>query len=293
MIIRGPTREISCEECHEILNISEEAWNIVFQKLDQFVINFNQSEKSSYKLPSGNNILNIKMKSTLPTCSKCHTQLDLKGSNSFSEELRCPDCGDSTKLIEAPSWLEESELKKIIETKTEWYVRFQGVPRWLKQKQEKEALKQKKYEFEKKQRLHDKEVQKLTTRINEIDKFSISKYSAGYFASIMMGIFVIGFPILFIPPLSKLVGQSICDGEYQRKTFKTGKGKTSIKFYCKKGTAIESIDGQMALFGPGAGILFFCSLWTLYIPFNRFKKRKEIKLLKEQLDDLIAKGPPT
>lgn len=293
MIITGPAREIPCNSCHEILNISEEIWNTVFQKLEQLVINFNLYEENSYSIASGKSKLKITMKNSPPACPKCHTTLDLKNANSFSGEIRCTDCGDTTAFTDAPSWLEDAGLKKIIETNSEWYVRFQGVPVWLKQKQEKEALKQKKHEIEKQQRLYDKELKNLTSQITKMEAFSFSKYSTGYFASIMMGIFIIGFPIIFIPPLSKLVGQAICDGEYQRKTFKSGKGKTSIKFYCKKGTYLEPMDGMMFLYGPGAGILFLSSLWTLYIPFHRFRKRKEINILKDQLNDLLAKGPPT
>ncbi|MBU1538099.1 hypothetical protein KKF84_22495 [Myxococcota bacterium] len=219
--------------------------------------------------------------------------------------MNCPNCSGSLKITESLKRVTNCEfcgteffipdavwsLLHPVTVARNWFVRFEGTPKWLLQRQRGEALKQQRREQEKKHKEYNKAVENLSTQINKLESGSWGKYAWGYFAAFMVGMFAIGFPILFISPLSKMVGQKICDGEYQRRTFSSG-NKTSIKFYCKKGASVESLDAKMFLFGPGAGILFLATLWTLCIPVFRLKARKKANILREQINNLKATGPP-
>ncbi len=214
-----------------------------------------------------------------PNCSGA-----LKISVELERLTKCEYCGGEF-YIPDPVW---NRLHPVKIAKN-WYVRFKGKPQWLI-KEEKERA-----NWQKQQKLGEA---KEKFNRNKLDlKQKISKKQGkwriyagvGYFVALMLGIFAIGFPIIFIPSLSQFVGEKICDGEFVRSTRSTNDG-TSISFSCKKGNIRKSMDGKMFLYGPGLGVFLLVSIWSLYIPLLIYKSKKRVRALQEELASLEQKG---
>ncbi|MBN2723352.1 MAG: DUF4200 domain-containing protein [Deltaproteobacteria bacterium] len=223
--------------------------------------------------------------------------------------MNCPNCSGSLKISQSldritvcefcsgefyipdPIW---NHLHPVNVANT-WYLSFKGKPGWLiEEEKRREIKKREKAEYNRKKALKDREDEMARTFANLIIQINSERRGwkailfGGYFASLMLGIFLIGFPVIFISPLSKIVGTRICDGEYKRTTHSSG-GSTSIKFHCIKNGVNHSLDGKMFLYGPGGGVIFLSTLWTLFNIFRYIRVRKRVGNLQFQLNELKKK----
>ncbi|MBU1219960.1 hypothetical protein KKF34_04155 [Myxococcota bacterium] len=221
--------------------------------------------------------------------------------------MNCPNCAGALKISQSIKRVTNCEfcssefyipdviwnrLHPVTVART-WFVRYEGKPQWIiemEKRNEEQKLKYARILQKKREKvlLKDNERQKdiLATEIKESGAKWKSTVIWGYFASVLAGIFAIGFAIIFISPLSKMVGEKLCDGEYIRKSVPTRKGY-SIFFYCKKDGKVESMDNKMVLAGLGGGVGLLCSIWTLtsIVLFIRMKKKRQ--LLQEQLNQKL------
>ncbi|MGM0597494.1 MAG: hypothetical protein ACQES9_10690 [Myxococcota bacterium] len=221
-----------------------------------------------------------------PNCSGA-----LKISTEQERVTNCQYC-DSEFFIPDPVWKKLHPVK----VAKNWYVRIQGKLQWqieAEQEQIRENKRKQLFEEREKQELFNSKQQELLLEINNQKGKWKSKVFWGYFGALMGGIFLIGFPIIFIPSLSKIVGNQICDGKFVRSTSSNRDGGTSINFSCRKDGVSKSFDGKMFLFGPGIGILTLAIIWSSFIPSFILKNKKKVNALKKKLRTMQQNGPPS
>jgi len=218
-------------------------------------------------------------------CPSCAATLKI---GSDSERITTCDFCRGEFLVPDPLWKRLHPVKTV----APWYVLFDQPP--PPAAEELEAL-AKQREAEAKAQAERAQARdrrhKLEGDIAELDRriarersfFSVST-GGGYFVAVMAGIFLIGFPILFIPPLSEVVGAQLCDGRFSVSTTQHAES-TSYNYYCAHGGAQENFD-IFALYAIVIGVVCMCALWTAYYPVRRYKLRATVRPLEEERNEL-------
>ena len=100
----------------------------------------------------------------------------------------------------------------------------------------------------------------------------------GYGVLAFIGLFLIGFPFIFVPSLTHLIGDRVCDGAFEVATSHTHDG-TSYHYYCIRDGVREGCE-VVTLYAllMGSGVL--CALWTLYLPVRYLRMRGAVESLK-------------
>ncbi len=106
----------------------------------------------------------------------------------------------------------------------------------------------------------------------------------GYAIMAFLGVFLGGFPILFIPSLARIVGGWFCNGVFDV-SISRGGDSGNYHYYC----TIDDISNTFNVFIVFAiliGIGIFCCVWTVYLPVRYFRHRATIRDLEEQRNKL-------
>lgn len=219
------------------------------------------------------------------SCPNCAAALRISRDN---ERITTCDFCNGEFLIPDPLWKRLHPVKTV----TPWYVLFDQPPpptaeelAQLRAQQEAEAQEQaRKNAADERVRALEASIESLNQSIAREQRFFSASTAGGYVAALMGGIFLIGFPIIFVTPLAELVGGMLCDGHFSVSTNYSG-GSTNYDYYCSHGDIRESFN-VFALYAILIGIACMCLLWTLYIPVRRYKLQARIRPLEQERNQL-------
>ncbi|MBN2717712.1 MAG: hypothetical protein JXX14_17815 [Deltaproteobacteria bacterium] len=216
-------------------------------------------------------------------CPNCSATLKISGNN--ERVTACEYCNGEF-LIPDPLWKKLHPVK----TAAPWYVLYKHPPllspqELAEKKRQDDALAAERDAKKRKadaQNNRERKINAIKLRITrEQSSFSAGTWW-GYGILAFIGIFAIGFPIIFIIPLSKLVGSLFCDGVVDVHV-----DSGDYSFICVQNDVSKNFD-IFALYGLFIGIAVLCIPWTLYLPIRYARYRATVAQLVLEMNDLKA-----
>ena len=232
-----------------------------------------QSQKSLFTV--GGNVSVDSESSPLPSpismnCPNCAAALKI--GHDKQRITRCEYCNGEF-LVPDVLW------KRLhpVQTAEEWIVAFDAPPPLTAEERSKK-------EMENAQRA---EVQRLKDQIESAHDTYKAVSFIGYFIALFVGIFAFGFPLIFTP-LSKTLGEQVCEGEFKVHTSSYSSGGssgTNYSFTCTDENG-KQLDVDYGLYAIGFGLLVSFGLWTLVIPFRYIRMRQSLRSTELELREI-------
>jgi Zn finger protein HypA/HybF involved in hydrogenase expression len=214
--------------------------------------------------------------------------------------MQCPNCASSLKIsqevkrvtaceycqsefyIPDPIW---NRLHPVKVAKN-WGIRFEGKPDFITRREQKNLKRQRKDQQNQQKEKLGNQRREIVQKINKVrnGKFSVV---LGYFICLFIGIFAIGFPIIFVKPVTVAFGEKICDGEFSVTTTSSSRGNkqsTSFHYFCEKDGIQKNINAKFNFMAMGGGVVFTFSAWTLLAIMGFFLRKRKIAILNKELE---------
>lgn len=109
LFVNGPLKNITCENCHNEINLSKGVWKTIISDVKWIIgiSNQNEGKKTEYTSPNGLEInwLSGNMKPYCMNCKEDFSDISVKEEKQWAHT--CSSCGKITTVMLPPKWIKE------------------------------------------------------------------------------------------------------------------------------------------------------------------------------------------